>query len=155
MVDLMNVYKSKGFEVHSSQLPDYIPLYLEFLSEQTKDFAQEWLGDITHLMAMLSERLRERNCHYSILFDTLIDLSGLEIDRKPIAKAVKNEERDDTIEAIDKEWIDKEIKFDDPIPESGCSVNGLNHSKNSLDPNKVQDLPIKWHDADAAQVSGL
>jgi len=50
MVELIGVYDSKGFSVASSQLPDYMPLYLEFLSEQDADFACEWLGDIGHLL---------------------------------------------------------------------------------------------------------
>ena len=31
MVDLINVYKTKGFVLETEQLPDYIPLYLESL----------------------------------------------------------------------------------------------------------------------------
>jgi len=154
MVDLMNVYKTNGFENNSEQLPDYIPLYLEFLSEQDPTFAQEWLGDISHLLAMLSERLIGRECYYSVLFDSMVDISGIEVDRKEIAEAVSQEKRDDTVEAIDKEWEDKEIKFDDPVG-GDCSSAGLTNSKNSLDPNTVQQVPIKWHDADAAQVAGL
>jgi nitrate reductase delta subunit len=154
MVDLINVYKTNGFENNSEQLPDYIPLYLEFLSEQNATFAQEWLGDICHLLTMLSERLIDRQCYYSSLFDSLIDISGVEVDRAEIAAAVCKEERDDTVEAIDKEWEDKEIKFDDPVA-GDCSSNGLASSKNSLDPNTIQQVPIKWHEADAAQVAGL
>lgn len=158
MVDLMNVYKTNGFEVNSSQLPDYIPLYLEFLSEQTPEFIEEWLGDICHLLTMLSERLIDRECYYSILFDSLVEISGQEIDaqqRAEVAAAVKQEERDDTVEAIDKEWEDKEIRFDDPMVGDCSSASGIQSSKNSLDPNTVHQVPIKWHDADAAEVSGL
>ncbi len=158
MVDLMNVYKSKGFEVDSSQLPDYIPLYLEFLSEQDDEFAEEWLGDICHLMTMLSERLIDRECYYSVLFDSLVDISGLEVNRVEVAEAVKKEKRDDTIEAIDREWEDKEIKFDDPIQageQCPSASSGIHKSSNSLDPNKIQNIPINWQEQDAAQVSGL
>lgn len=164
MVDLINVYKSKGFEVDSSQLPDYIPLYLEFLSEQETDFAEEWLGDICHLMTMLSERLIERECYYSVLFDSLIELSRLEINREEVAAAVQKEQRDDTIEAIDKEWEDKEIKFDDPIQageQCPSASSGIQKSVNSFDPNTPYfdknnpQVPINWHDKDAAQVTGL
>ncbi len=155
MVDLMNVYKTNGFEVDSSQLPDYIPLYLEFLSEQTPEFIEEWLGDICHLLTMLSERLIDRECYYSVLFDSLVEVSGQEVDRKEIADSVKQEERDDTVEAIDKEWEDKEIRFDDPMVGDCPSSSGLQNSQNSLDPNTVHQVPIKWHDADAAEVSGL
>ena len=162
MVDLMNVYKSKDFEVMSSQLPDYIPLYLEFLSEQEVGYAEEWLGDICHLMTMLSERLIERECDYSVLFDSLIELSGIEVNREEVAAAVKKEERDDTIEVIDREWEDKEIKFDDPLSQNGqagescpSASSGIQKSNNSLNPNNIQNVPINWHDQDAAQVSGL
>jgi len=155
MVDLMNVYKSNGFEVDSSQLPDYIPLYLEFLSEQPVEFVEEWLGDVVHLLTMLSERLIDRDCYYSILFDALIDISGQQVDRQEIKESVKKEERDDTLEVIDKEWEDKEIRFDDPMVDGCPSSNGLQNSQHSLDPNTVHQVPIKWHDADAAEVAGL
>nr|WP_246722778.1 nitrate reductase molybdenum cofactor assembly chaperone [Aliikangiella sp. G2MR2-5] len=155
MVDLMNVYKSKGFEVDSAQLPDYIPLYLEFLSEQDSEYAKEWLGDICHLMTMLSERLIERECYYSVLFDSLIDISEIEVDRAEVKEAVSQEERDDTVEAIDKEWEDKEVKFDDPMAGQCPSQSGLQSSRNSLDPNTIQQVPIKWHNKDAAEVAGL
>ena len=154
MVDLISVYKSKGFDVCSEQLPDYIPLYLEFLSQQEDTYAQEWLGDISHLLAMLSERLVERECAYAVLFDTLIALSGQEVDREEIAATVRLEERDDTLEAIDKEWEDKEIRFDDPAV-GQCSSSGMHQSSKSLDPNNIQHVPLRWHDADAAEVAGL
>ncbi len=143
MVDLINVYNSKGFDVDASQLPDFIPLYLEFLSVQEDTFAQEWLGDICHLMTTLSERLIERDCYYSVLFDSLIALSGLEFNRQEIADAVRKEVRDDTVEAIDKEWEDKEIRFDDPV-DGQCSTAD---SQTSLDPNNIQQVPISWQPA--------
>lgn len=154
MVDLMGVYASKGFEVDAAQLPDYIPLYLEFLSEQDAPYIQEWLGDICHLLTMLSERLVERKNYYAVIFDSLIEVSGIAVDRAEIAESVRKEERDDTIEAIDKEWEDKEIRFDDPMT-SQCSSSGMHASRKSLDPNTIQQVPIKWHDADAAEVAGL
>ena len=163
MVDLMNVYKTNGFEVDSAQLPDYIPLYLEFLSEQTPEFVQEWLGDVVHLLTMLSERLIDRECYYSVLFDALIDVSGQQVDadtRAEVSETVKKEARDDTVEAIDKEWEDKEIRFDDPMVGDCSSASGLQKSQHSLDPNTVHQVPIKWHELDgkapdAAQVYGL
>ena len=143
MVDLINVYNSNGFDVDASQLPDFIPLYLEFLSVQEDTFAQEWLGDICHLMTTLSERLIDRECYYSVLFDSLIALSGLEFNREEIADAVRKEVRDDTVEAIDKEWEDKEIRFDDPVG-GQCSTTD---SQTSMDPNNIQQVPISWQSA--------
>lgn len=145
MVELMNVYHSKGVEVAVSQLPDYIPLYLEFLSEQELDYAQEWLGDICHLLTTLAERLIDRECAYAILFDSLIEISGYTVDRHEIATAVRKEERDDTLEAIDKEWEEKEVRFDDPLSanmQDGCS---------SMEAKR--EVPVMWQESNAAQTN--
>ena len=115
MVDLLNEYNSNGFELNSEQMPDYIPLYLEFLSEQEEAYAEEWLSDVSHILTVLSERLLDRQCDYRILFESLIELSGAEVERDKISATVKKEQRDDTVEAIDKAWEDKEIRFDDPV----------------------------------------
>lgn len=160
MVDLMNVYQSKGFEVDAAQLPDYIPLYLEFLSEQDSEFAKEWLADVGHLLTMLAERLKGRECHYSILFDALIEVAEIEVDREEIRAAVGQEQRDDTPEVIDREWEDKEVKFDDPMA-GQCPSSVLQSSRKSLDPNTIQQVPIKWRTdfinghKNAAEVAGL
>jgi len=144
MVELIGVYESRGFAVVSEQLPDYIPLYLEFLSEQDVGFAREWLGDIGHLLAMLSERLLQRDCNYSILFDALISISGYDVIREEIAEMVGKEERDDTMEAIDKEWEDKEVRFDEPAGEpcvgtGAGSVSGQVLSEQIISPH----VPVK------------
>jgi len=139
MVDLMSEYTSKGFEISSKQLPDYIPLYLEFLSEQDESYAQEWLSDISHILSILSERLLERECHYRALFEALIELSGATVDREKIAKAVQKEQPDDTMEAIDKAWEDKEIRFDDPA-QPGCGQS-CGYS------SATKDTPVTWREA--------
>jgi len=142
MVNLMSEYTEKGFDVASEQMPDYIPLYLEFLSEQEKSYAQEWLTDVSHILTVLSERLLDRECDYRILFESLIELSGAAVEREKIAEAVKKEQPDDTMEAIDKAWEDKEIRFDDPIQsgsESSCS--------GGYSAQSTPETPVTWRKA--------
>jgi len=138
MVDLMKEYTDHGFEINSEQLPDYIPLYLEFLSEQDQPYAQEWLSDVSHILTILAERLRGRDCNYRVLFDAMIELSGAAVEREKLAKIVQKEQPDDTFEAIDKAWEDKEIRFDDPI-ESG-SDQSCGYS------SAPQEAPITWQE---------
>jgi len=142
MVDLMAEYHEHGFEVHTEQLPDYIPLYLEFLSEQSDVYVQEWLGDVSHILTVLSERLLDRKCDYRILFESLIDLSGVAVEREKIAESVKKEVPDNTMEAIDKAWEDKEVRFDDPVESGSESMCGGGYS-----PGNTQEAPITWRDA--------
>jgi nitrate reductase molybdenum cofactor assembly chaperone NarJ/NarW len=156
MVDLMREYNEHGFEINSEQLPDYIPLYLEFLSLQNSAYINEWLSGVVHILAVLSERLLDRECDYRILFESLIELSGADTstERIQIAKAVKKEQRDDTIAAIDTAWEDKEIRFDDPI-ESGADCGGgystpLPEQGTTGSPGNSpmqEEIPITWDTA--------
>ena len=138
MVDLMKEYNDHGFEVSSEQLPDYIPLYLEFLSEQDESYAREWLSDVSQILTILSERLLDRKCYYSVLFDALIELSGATVEREKIAQVVQKEEPDDTFEAIDKAWEDKEIRFDDPVPPGSDQSCGYSSAP--------QETTITWRE---------
>jgi len=138
MVDLMREYTEHGFEVSSEQLPDYIPLYLEYLSEQDESYAREWLSDVSHILTILSERLLDRDCSYRVLFEALIELSGATVEREQIAQSVQKEQPDDTMEAIDKAWEDKEIRFDDPL-QPGCE-SSCGHS------SATQGTPVTWRD---------
>lgn len=138
MVDLMKEYTDHGFEINSEQLPDYIPLYLEFLSEQDQPYAQEWLSDVSHILTILSERLRGRDCNYRVLFDAMIELSGVTVEREKLAKIVQKEQPDDTFEAIDKAWEDKEIRFDDPIESDSEQSCGYSSAP--------QEAPVTWQE---------
>jgi len=138
MVDLMKEYTDHGFEINSEQLPDYIPLYLEFLSEQDQPYAQEWLSDVSHILTILAERLRGRDCNYRVLFDAMIELSGATVEREKLAKIVQKEQPDDTFEAIDKAWEDKEIRFDDPIDSGSEQSCGYSSAP--------QEEPITWQE---------
>ena len=60
MVDLMAEYASNGFEIDSKELPDYIPMYLEYLSNRPDLEAREWLADVSHILSLLGARLIER-----------------------------------------------------------------------------------------------
>jgi len=142
MVDLMAEYTGRGFDINSEQMPDYIPLFLEFLSEQEEAYVCEWLGDVSHILTILSERLLDRQCDYQILFESLIEISGATVEREKIAEAVKKEQPDDTIEAIDKAWEDKEIRFDDPI-EADCQSSCGGGYASSV----IPETPVSWNNA--------
>ena len=75
MVDLMKNYQQAGLEISVNELPDFIPLYLEFLSTQGDDNAKAWLQDVAHIFGVLSTRLHKRECDYAVLFEALIELS--------------------------------------------------------------------------------
>ena len=51
MVDLLEEYRKHGFELSTTELPDYVPLFLEFLAQLPEDQVQALLGDAIHVLA--------------------------------------------------------------------------------------------------------
>ncbi len=111
MVDLMDLYEQAGLEIDRRELPDYLPMYLEYLSTQDDLKAREGLADVAHILGMLSARMKERNCEYSCLIDALLMVSGAHIDLEALRNKAASEERDDSLEAMDKIWEEEMVTF--------------------------------------------
>ena len=124
MVDLMEQYRANGLEIDAKELPDYLPLFLEYLSTRPWDEIQNWLEDIHHILGLLGERLYQRESVYHVIMDALLVLSGRKADRQELARIVASEERDDTPEALDKVWEEEMVKFVDDQG-SSCSTGGV------------------------------
>jgi nitrate reductase molybdenum cofactor assembly chaperone NarJ/NarW len=76
MVDLLGEYQKAGWEMTSDNLPDYVPLFLEFLStlEDPAD-SSRLLGDAIHVMAHVGNKLQANGSPYACVFGVLEDLS--------------------------------------------------------------------------------
>ncbi|MEI6838131.1 MAG: nitrate reductase molybdenum cofactor assembly chaperone [Alcaligenaceae bacterium] len=68
MVDLLEEYRKHGFELSTSELPDYVPLFLEFLAQLPHDQAQVLLGDAIHVLAMIGNKLAADKSPYACVF---------------------------------------------------------------------------------------
>jgi len=111
MVDLMAIYKRHGFDMAAQELPDYIPLFLEYLAHRPQAEVDELLGDAGHILALLQARLMKRDSRYQAVLAVLTRIAGAEKDLEKLRKAAAAEERDDTPEALDKEWEESEVLF--------------------------------------------
>lgn len=118
MVDLMGQYREAGLEIDSRELPDYLPLYLEYLTTRDENQAREGLRDIAPILALLSARMQERDSHYAELFDLLLALSGSDIATETVREGIRQEARDDTPAALDAVWEEEQIKF---LGEQSCA----------------------------------
>ena len=76
MVDLMAQYTEAGFDIGVRELPDYIPLYLEYLATCEDLEAREGLADVSHLLALLAARLQERESPHAACFGALLQIAG-------------------------------------------------------------------------------
>ncbi len=107
MVDLADMYKEQGFALGKSELPDYLPVFLEYLSALPVDEALDMLGDPAHILAAIGKRLAERGSPYHVIFDSLVRLTGRQpekVERKTAPPPVN-------FIQLDKEWEDRPVDF--------------------------------------------
>ena len=87
MVDLLAEYSKHGLQMVGNDLPDYVPLFLEFLSQLEQEQAGAMLGDAIHVLAFIGRKLRANGSPYAGLFDLLQILSPVaaeELSEPPV-----------------------------------------------------------------------
>ena len=112
MVELLKLYSSRGLELTAKELPDHLPVFLEFLSMLPKTEAVALLGEAAHVLEALRERLKKRRSPYVRVFDALVAL--VETARNAEAlKALLQEPDDDPadLEALDRAWAEEQVTF--------------------------------------------
>ena len=133
MVNLLEVYRRHGFELDAHELPDYIPLFLEYLAQRPMGEALDMLADAMHVMALLGARLAERGSDYRAIFDALAAVVGEPTDIADIRRQAATEGPDETLVNMDKIWEEEAVTF--LANQGGCSA--------SLgSPREVQ--PVRW-----------
>lgn len=117
MVNLMNQYQQAGMEIDSRELPDHLPLYLEYLSQREESEARGGLQDVAPILALLAARLKQRESDYAVLFDVLLGLSQSDVAVESVSLQIADEARDDTPQALDAVWEEEQVKF---VADAGC-----------------------------------
>jgi nitrate reductase delta subunit len=105
MVDLLNLYEKGGYRIEADELPDYLPLFLEFLSMRSAEEARESLADVAHILRAMHGRLCGRDAAYAAVLAALLALAG-EAVADGEAEAV-----DDGPEALDRAWEEIAVSF--------------------------------------------
>lgn len=125
MVDLIKLYEDGGFTPTDKELPDYLPLFLEYASTREPREAIELVGQPAHVLAALRERLAKRNTPYEAVFFALVALSKAKLDEAQLAalRAEPDPEPDD-FEALDAAWEEEEVRFG-PSSNADCGRDGL------------------------------
>ncbi len=120
MVSLVETYREGGFDPATSELPDHLPVLLEYLSQRPFAEAEAVLADAAHIFAALSERLIKRDSAFAPLFAVLVKLSGAKADKAAVATllAIPDDDPND-LEALDAVWDEAQVTFG-PDPNAGC-----------------------------------
>lgn len=83
MVDLQQEYLKYGLEPSTVELPDYVPLFLEFLGQIPPEAAADLLGDAIHVLARLGDKLAEADSPYACLFAQLRTMTDVQPEVLP------------------------------------------------------------------------
>ena len=78
MVDLIEEYRKHDLEIDVSELPDYVPLFLEYLSILPNEDAATLLGEAINVLALIGRKLQANGSAYHTVFDVLQTLSPIE-----------------------------------------------------------------------------
>ncbi|MFY9600213.1 MAG: nitrate reductase molybdenum cofactor assembly chaperone, partial [Pseudolabrys sp.] len=76
MIDLKSQYEQHNLFMSAAELPDFVPLFLEYLSLLPAQEACEILGQPGHIFAAMAERLRKRQSAYEAVFRALVALAA-------------------------------------------------------------------------------
>ena len=112
MVDLKKLYEDASFSIAANELPDFVPLFLEFLSTQPVAAARDLLAQPAHILAAMAERLGRRKSSYRAIFDTLVAIVVEAPQREIVDELLKGPDPDPMdFAALDAAWEEEEVRF--------------------------------------------
>jgi nitrate reductase delta subunit len=112
MIDLKNQYERHGLTITAAELPDYLPLFLEYLATRPAAEACTLLGEPAHILVALAERLRQRKSPYQAVFRALAALASLTPDAEAVAAVLEEPDGDPAdLAALDAAWEAEPVTF--------------------------------------------
>lgn len=125
MVNLALTYRMNGFELNAAEMPDYLPLFLEFLSLIPEVHARRYLTDAIAIVEALRIRLDERDSTYAALLSALVTLAQSEADDAEVEAILAGEPEDPKdLEELDREWADEPVDFTAGSALKDCPYSG-------------------------------
>ena len=107
MIDLIQTYEKGGLFLGPEELPDHLPVLLEFASTQPPAQAREFLGEIAHIVRVIFSALQSRQSPYASVLAAVLELAGERAQTVPLAPEP----------AMDETWAEPEVF-------GGCSTEG-------------------------------
>lgn len=125
MIDLAKTFEQAQLFLAPGEMPDFLPVVLEFASTQPPREARDFLGEIAHILNAILAALTERQTRYASVLAALLELAGERVTAGRTAKPVKIA----ADEPLDESW-------QEPVVFDGCSTRG------QASPNQLQTIQI-------------
>lgn len=121
MVDLLETYRAGGLELQGPELPDHLPVLLEYLSTLPLDEARAMLADAGPILTALADRLQRRETPYAAVLSALVTLSETDCAAPAELAEIPDDDPED-LAALDAVWAEAQVTFG-PDPSAGCPVS--------------------------------
>lgn len=118
MINLGQQYIDRGFLLASAELPDFVPVFVEFASCLPPAEARAMLAQPVHVFVALQERLLRRGSAYAAVFAALVTVTGAKPDLDALAALEARAPSDDPAK-IDADWEEEAVIFARPSHERG------------------------------------
>jgi nitrate reductase molybdenum cofactor assembly chaperone NarJ/NarW len=139
MIDLKSQYEQANLFMSAAELPDFLPMFLEFLSTRPLKEACETLGQPAHILAAIAERLHKRQSAYESVFRALVALSAAKPKDDDVAALLQLPDPEATdLAALDAAWEDEPVNFG-PGSGDGCKDGLIARVRGALRP--APDMP--------------
>jgi nitrate reductase delta subunit len=119
MIDLAQTYEKAGLYLAPGEMPDYLPVVLEFTSTQPAKEVRAFLGEMAHILNAIFSALVKRESAYASVIAALLEIAGEKVQAVKVAED----------EPLDQSWAE-------PVVFDGCSTQG------QAKPNQPQPIHI-------------
>jgi nitrate reductase delta subunit len=107
MIDLAQTYEKAGLYLAEGEMPDHLPVALEYASTQPPAEAKAFLSETANILNVIFNALEKRESRYASVLGALLDLAGERA--RPVTIADEP--------PIDESWAE-------PVAFDGCSTSG-------------------------------
>jgi nitrate reductase delta subunit len=112
MIDLREHYLARGMALESAELPDFLPVFLEFLASLPAAEARALLAEPAHVLAAIEARLVKRESAYAAVFRALLAIAKAKgVDAARDAAAAEPAENPNDQAALDRAWEEAAVLF--------------------------------------------
>lgn len=89
MVDLARTYEAAELYLDEGELPDYLPVVLEFASTQSSAIARSFLRETAPILATLHAAVLRRGSRYAAAIGAVLELAGQRVASRPLPPATQ------------------------------------------------------------------
>lgn len=104
MLNLRRLYSDHGLEVSSNEMPDFLPMLLEFLSGLSSEDAMVYLKSAAKHIVKIDKQLQREESPWEAVTGALLSLAGEEPDGAEMT-------REDLLPSLEAESFDQPVKF--------------------------------------------